>query len=65
MTFQSFREHERWINAKKHLDYIVQSYIDIGASGQLALVVTIFPLRTRFAKGERTDELHDEIMVLE
>ncbi len=56
---------ERWVSAKTHLDATAQAYLDIGMAGQLALVATIFPLYTRLAKGERTEELHDAIIALE
>ena len=56
---------ENWIHAKEHLDEVAQAYLDIGVAGQFALSLTIFPLRARFAKGERTEELHDAIMALE
>ncbi len=58
-------QDQRWIEVKTHLDEVAQNYLDIGAAGQFALSLTIFPLRARFAKGERTDELHDAIMALE
>lgn len=54
-----------WEEAEEHLCFIEQMYTEIGSSGYLALNTTIRPLRDRYNKGERTEELYDEIMALE
>lgn len=54
-----------WEEAEEHLSFIEQIYTEIGSSGYFALNITIRPLRDRFNKGERTEDLYDEIMALE
>ena len=51
-----------WENAEKYLATCEKAYTEIGSAGYFALNVVIRPLRDRFNKGERTQELHDEIM---
>ena len=54
-----------WGKAEQWLHEIEGMYTEIGSVGYLALIFTIRPLRDRFIKGERTQELYDEIMALE
>lgn len=54
-----------WEKAEKHLKKTMERYAHIGASGYPALWVFIRPLETRFAQGERTSDLYNEIMELE
>jgi hypothetical protein len=54
-----------WEKAESWLKEIENMYTEIGSAGYLALNCVIRPLRDRFNKGERTQELHDEIMSLE
>jgi hypothetical protein len=51
-----------WELAEEYLKECEAAYAEIGRSGLLALILTIMPLRDRFNKGERTQELYDEIM---
>jgi len=41
------------------------NYTEIGISGTFALQAVINPLLFRYTKGERTQDLYDEIMSLE
>lgn len=51
-----------WNNAEKYLKECEAAYTEIGSSGFMVLRFTINPLRDRFNKGERTEELYQEIM---
>ncbi len=51
-----------WERAEEHLKESEQAYTEIGSVGYFALTTFIRPMRDRFNKGERTQELHDEIM---
>lgn len=51
-----------WNIAEKYLEECESEYTKIGSIGQFGLIFTINPLRDRFNKGERTQELYDEIM---
>jgi len=54
-----------WEKAKKHIQEARMNYTEIGVPGLAALTITINPLFVRLEKGERTQELFDEIMALE
>ncbi len=54
-----------WDEAKRYLDFIIQEYESIGWTGKFALELTLYPLRERFDKGERTESLYNEIMECE
>jgi len=54
-----------WQKAKKYLDEVRLNYTEIGISGTFALQAVINPLLFRYTKGERTQDLYDEIMSLE
>ena len=58
-------DDERWDRAEDKLQKIKVMYASIGPSGNPALVLTIIPLETRLAQGERTASLFAEIMELE
>lgn len=54
-----------WEKALDYLETCEKVYTGIGRSGLLALALTIAPLRDRFNRGERTQELYDEIFEIE
>jgi len=54
-----------WEKAEEHLKTSEQAYSEIGTAGYFALTYVIRPLRDRFNKNERTQELYDEILALE
>ena len=58
-------EEMDWEEAEAHLKFMKQEYAALGMPGNPALVFTIIPLETRFAIGERTTKLYEEIMELE
>jgi hypothetical protein len=51
-----------WDEAEKCLKTCESAYTEIGSAGMWALRFSIMPLRDRFNKGERTQELYNEIM---
>lgn len=51
-----------WTEAEAHLDRCERAYAQIGSEGYFALIHVIRPVRDRFNKGERTDDLYAEIM---
>jgi hypothetical protein len=51
-----------WGKAEEHLKCCESAYAEIGSAGLFAMRFTINPLRDRFNKGERTQELYNEIM---
>ncbi len=51
-----------WNRAEEYLKECEQAYTEIGSAGYFALNTFIKPMRDRFNKGERTQELYDEIM---
>ena len=53
-----------WNKAKAYLDEVRSNYTEIGASGLIALQLTINPLLVRYEKKERSKTLYDEIMDL-
>ena len=55
----------RWKDAEEKLKYIEAAYAKIGRAGMPALLMVISPLRERLNRGERTDDLWDEINALE
>lgn len=58
-----------WERAKDHFDMVRQIYMDMegipGTNTTLALRLTFDPLAKRFNQGERTAELHAEMMATE
>lgn len=55
-----------WPKAKTHLDFMAKRYEELpDGVGRFALALTIMPLQDRYAKGERTQWLYDEIMAVE
>ena len=53
-----------WVATKNYLDEVRQNYTSIGTAGMFALQISINPLLVRYEKGERSKELHDEILSL-
>lgn len=51
-----------WEIAEGHLIESEKAYSAIGSSGYFALNHVIRPLRDRYNKGERTQDLYDSIM---
>lgn len=51
-----------WDKAYAYLQETRMNYTEIGEVGLFALTLFINPLLVRYSKGERTDELYDEIM---
>lgn len=54
-----------WEKAEKYLNDMIQAYTEIGLAGTFGLTLTLKPLKARFDKGERTQELYDAIMDVE
>lgn len=54
-----------WEKAESWLKSVEQMYTEIGSVGYFTLTAIIRPLRDRFNKGDRSQELYDEIMELE
>ena len=54
-----------WKQAEEHLAEVRRQYTEIGAAGILGLTIVLNPLLVRLARGERTPELHAEIMATE
>ena len=50
-----------WEKAEDYLATCEKAYAEIGSPGYIALTLVIRPLRDRYNKGERTQELYDEI----
>jgi len=51
-----------WAAAEEYLREVESAYAETGSAGVLAMTWFVRPLRDRFNRGERTEELHDEIM---
>jgi hypothetical protein len=51
-----------WKEAEEYLKEVESAYAECGSAGVFAMNVVIRPVRDRFNKGERTQELYDEIM---
>lgn len=56
---------EQWDEAIKILDRWIVEYASIGFAGSFALNGVLVPLKQRYERGERTQELYDEIMAVE
>jgi len=54
-----------WEKAEEHLKWVEEIYTGLGSVGYFALVHVIRPLRDRFNKGERSEDLYKAIMSLE
>jgi hypothetical protein len=61
---QTFSEID-WTKAEQHLQTTENAYAEIGSPGYWTLSLVVRPLRDRFNRGERTQELYDEIMGIE
>jgi hypothetical protein len=51
-----------WEEAEEYLKVVESAYAETGSAGIFAVIHVIRPVRDRFNKGERTQELYDEIM---
>ena len=51
-----------WCKAEEHITACEKVYAVIDLAGYLVLNCVIYPLHDRFNKGERTDELWNDIM---
>jgi len=58
------KTNEEWEEAKAWLDEVRQAYFEVGSAGLLGLQISINPLLVRYERGERTDELYEEMMGL-
>lgn len=56
---------QEWKDAKEWLDEVRQAFFEVGAAGLFGLWISIDPLLVRYERGERSQELYDEIMELE
>ena len=54
-----------WELAKDHLDEVIKQYTAIGAAGLTVIRFFLNPMLVKLEKGERTQELYDEIMAVE
>ena len=54
-----------WLAAYEHLQEVRRIYVDVGAAGVPALSLSLNPLLLRYARGERTPELHAEMLAAE
>lgn len=55
------KEDFDWVAVAAHLNECVEAY-ESTPEGRLALMLSIYPARTRFLDGERTADLFDSIM---
>ena len=59
-------DHLDWNKAKTHFDTVKQEYLDLdgttGVNVQFALKIVFEPLARRYNSGERTPELHEDMM---
>jgi hypothetical protein len=51
-----------WYKAEEYLKTCEAAYAETGTAGAFALNVVIRPLRDRFNKNERSEDLYREIM---
>ena len=58
-------EEFNWDEVKAHLEETIEAYQSIGVSGQMGLTITLYPLRSRYASGERTQELYEAMFEVE
>lgn len=65
MTSLDARQPLDWTKAEAYLREKRQQYAAIGTAGIPAMWMFLDPLSARLERGERTDELYDEIMRLE
>ncbi len=56
---------EQWQAAYDYLQGVRKMYVEIGASGTLALTITLNPLVMRYESGERSEGLYDEMRAVE
>ena len=53
---------KNWEQAINYLNMLIAEYCSIGWTGQFGLQTVLLPLKKRLDKGERSDELYEEIM---
>jgi hypothetical protein len=51
--------------AIEHLNVCSEAYSEVGSAGMFCMIYVITPLRDRVNKGERSQELYDEIMEIQ
>jgi len=51
-----------WVAAESHLKECEQAYSETGSAGLFCIQTVISPCRDRFNKGERSEELYNEIL---
>lgn len=51
-----------WDKAYKNLLEYIARYAEIGRDGLMGLNIGLLPLYKRYQRGERTQELYDEMM---
>lgn len=54
-----------WTKAEDHLNDMMDKYLHKGSIGVVLFMERVFPLRDRFRKQERTQELYDAIFAIE
>ena len=63
------KTEEEWNKAKEYLDEVIAQYKSMqgmpGVNVNFALSMVLRPLWTRFAAGERTDELYENMLNVE
>ena len=53
-----------WVRTEEHLKVCEAAYAEAGSAGRFVVTMYITPARDRFNKGERTQDLHNEIMAI-
>lgn len=56
---------EQWAVVFAHLQEVRRQYVDIGGAGVFGLTMTLNPLVSRYAAGERTARLYREMANVE
>lgn len=56
---------DKWATAEKYLNMLIAEYAILEFSGAYGLQITLLPLKRRYDKGERTEELYEAIMSCE
>jgi hypothetical protein len=53
-----------WEKAEDYLKEVEQAYAETGSAGAFAVSFVVRPVRDRFNKGERSQDLYDEIFAI-
>ena len=60
---------EQWEKAKAHFDTIYDAYIELqdtpGVNVTFAIAMTFMPLSHRYDRGERSQNLYEEMLAVE